>query len=169
MKSSTILAAHLALLCILLLCVGQALYFAPQLPKQVASRFAADGTAIGQSSKLQFLLLTVGLNIAVTAFTATIAAFLSQLPDSLINFPNKDYWLHPDRRAKTLADMRIMMLAIAALTSIFLAAVFHLVCRANIEQRPLPPSTMAASLAIFMFAIATLLVYTFIRYRRPAE
>ncbi|GAB5406671.1 MAG: hypothetical protein Aurels2KO_49020 [Aureliella sp.] len=138
------------------------------MPDKVASRFAADGTAIGQSSKTQFLLLTVGLNIGVTIFTAVLAALLPKLPNTLINVPHKDYWLHPDRRAETLADMRLTMLIIAGLTSVFLAAVFHLVCRANIQGRPLLSSAMGTFLALFLGAIAVLVIRTLIKYRRPA-
>ncbi len=165
--SNILIAAYMALASILLLCLGQAIYFTPKLPNTVASHFASDGTPNGHSSKMQFVALMVGINVGTTFLTAALAALLQRMPNSMINIPNKDFWLHPDRRTATLADTQLVLLIIAATTSIFLAALFHLTCVANLGDKRLPPVAMWSVTATYLAGIGALVARTLVKYRRP--
>jgi hypothetical protein len=72
------------------------------LPERVASHFDAAGLPNAWTTRASF----VGTYFAVIAVVAVsfgaISTLLKFVPDSLINLPNKQYWLAPERRASTL-------------------------------------------------------------------
>jgi hypothetical protein len=56
---------------------------------------------------------------------------LGRLPPSLINLPNRDYWLAPERRTETIARVRMALVEIGNATfAFFLFAVWSII-RAN--------------------------------------
>ncbi len=83
-----------------------ALYYYPQLPDTVASHFDTFGRPDGWLNKSSYL---IGSLIAAGSCMFVILGFsfaIHRLPDSIIdrfvNIPNKDYWLAPEHRRKTL-------------------------------------------------------------------
>lgn len=74
-----------------------------QLPDMVASHFNARGVANGWQPKSVFFAFFAGA-VGIAAFlTFGIPAIFSRMPLAMINLPNKDYWLAPERRAETQA------------------------------------------------------------------
>jgi hypothetical protein len=74
-----------------------------KLPDVIVSHFDARGVANGRQPKFLFLAFFAG-SVAIAAFlTFGIPAFFSKMPTVIINLPNKEYWLAPERRAETLA------------------------------------------------------------------
>ncbi len=103
----------------------------PQFPERVASHFNGAGVADGFMSRSSFGVLMVVLNLGVPLFIFSIAQVLRFLPDSLINMPNRDYWLAEERRLDSLNYMQNLMLAIGILTLWLMMGVFHLTYMAN--------------------------------------
>lgn len=166
MHRNTVLAGYLGLLCILLLCAGHTLYFWPKLPKEVASHFAFDGTPNGRSSRGEFVAITMGVNLFVAILLGITAATIHYIPNSMINLPNKEYWLHAERRGATLASTQIMLLVVAATTAVFLQGIFHLICTANMEAE-ISPLRIYVPLGIFLATISLIVAWSFWRFRLP--
>ena len=94
---------HIILTILIIAFVGQFAYFYPKLPETIASHFDAAGHANGFSSSLSFFLLEgVILAFLLIVFLST-GTILRRLPASLINLPNKNFWLAPERREETFA------------------------------------------------------------------
>jgi uncharacterized membrane protein len=83
----------------------QIAYFYPQLPAQVASHFNFRGEADGWMPKENFLIFHAILLVFILGTTSLIPALFNNLPDSLINIPNKSYWFAPERRAESLSKL----------------------------------------------------------------
>ena len=67
------------------------------LPPVVASHFGPGGAANGFTSKSTYTAFMLALVIAVPALIGFSAMFVRILPPRLINLPNRDYWLAPER------------------------------------------------------------------------
>lgn len=118
-------------LILLLLCLGQAGWYYPQLPDRIASHFGASGMPDGWSSKASFLavyLVTVGLTAVLLGL---IGLLLVRIPDKWINLPNKDYWLAPERRAETFGFLSGRFLWFGSATLLLMIDTFHQVFRVN--------------------------------------
>ncbi len=100
MNKKTSAMAVFVFLCVV--CIAHALYYYPHLPPQVARHFGVSGEPDAWGSKAQFLIvyLSVVAVLAVTFVGSCLA--MPKMPNSIINLPNKDYWLAPERRQETL-------------------------------------------------------------------
>ena len=76
--------------------------FYARLPDIVASHFNASGAPNGWESKTVFLGFFVGATVLATLLVFGVPRLLGALPIELINLPNKQYWLGPERAAETL-------------------------------------------------------------------
>jgi uncharacterized membrane protein len=136
----------------------------------MASHFNGVGDANGWSSKAFFFGLTGFVLVLLTTFFAILPAWIQQMPARLINLPNKDYWLAPERREATMARMAAALTWFGCATVIFLNAVTWLVIRVNLGLYPaLPSSTMWALIAVFLLCVVLLTLRMLYLGRRPPE
>lgn len=77
--------------------------FYPQLPELMESHFRADGTPNGWEHKQSFFLFFGAITLVDAALVFVVASLVRVLPVSLINLPNKRYWLEGEQREGTLA------------------------------------------------------------------
>jgi uncharacterized membrane protein len=82
--------------------IVQVWYFNVNLPEIVASHFDAAGNPNGWMPKGAFLIFEIILMLFVVPNFLLVPRYIEKLPDSLINLPNKHYWLAPERRAGTI-------------------------------------------------------------------
>jgi uncharacterized membrane protein len=110
-------------LCVL--CVAQAVYYYPRLPETVASHFNRAGQPDVWSSKATFVRIYLAVTGLVTILFLAVTFTMSKIPVSLINLPNKDYWLSEERRQDTLALLSHYFLWFASATLLLLLDIFH--------------------------------------------
>lgn len=115
----------------------------PYLPQRVASHFGGSGVANGWMSKSGFAAFSIVFPIALATLLFGIQASMSllgRMPGSMVNVPNKWYWLAPERKEETIAFLADQtsrfMLATGVATTGLMGAVTFLVMRANLEPEP---------------------------------
>lgn len=149
---STRTAGFFAFLILLALAAYQIWHVYPLLPEKLASHFDFSGRPDGWTNKTTF----VGIYIAVIAFSAVTfwgAAFLiTKLPNSMLNLPNKEYWMSPGRKQETLDFIAGWLVWFGAATLVFLVAVFHEVFQFNL--------THATKLSNVWFYLVVFLIFT---------
>ena len=101
------------------------------LPERVATHFGADGIANGWASREGFTTSIAAVVLLPVAIVQGVGFLMGRLPPSLINLPNRDYWLAPERRAKTLDHIRTVMLEFGNATFAFLLFVAWSIIEAN--------------------------------------
>jgi hypothetical protein len=101
----------------LALCIAQVAYYYPLLPDRVTSHFGASGQPDAWSSKESF----VKIYLIVVAFIAV----LRKTPTSMINLPNKDYWLSPECAEETIDVLWRQFLWFGSATLLLLLDIFH--------------------------------------------
>jgi uncharacterized membrane protein len=121
-----------------LLAVAAALhmiYYYPLLPDRVASHFDAYGRPNGWSGKTTFFSIYAGVVILMAIIQITTRLSFARMPVSLINLPNKDYWLSPERRAESMVVFMKYMSGFWSATLFFLMSTMHLAIRVNLGWR----------------------------------
>ena len=140
--------------------VAHIVFYYPNLPENVASHFNSFGEHDGFMSKPNFVIFEgVILLIIIIEFTL-LPLFIKKMPNSLINLPNKAYWLAPERRDATFGIFgNYFEWFSIALLSLFIA-VNHLVFQANLTKQNLSGTSMWLILGAFLvFTIVWLIKF----------
>jgi uncharacterized membrane protein len=145
----------------------QIAYFYPLLPDTMASHFDGSGRPNGWASKGAFIALYIGLLAMMAANFLVLPAFLEKLPVSLVNLPNKSYWLAPERREQAWAKVQVYLLAFGNAAVALMFFVFQLAMLANLsESRMLSPAIWVL-LAAFVAFVGGCLFRLFRAFRLP--
>ena len=118
-----------------MICAMQLWYWHSKLPDPVPSHFDETGHVNGEMSLFGFYCLMIVLHVVMLVLFPVLGAFLKVIPNSLINLPNKDYWLAPERRDSTLLFNSTYLVAIGWQTSWLLIFIFHLTCVVAVGDR----------------------------------
>ena len=119
-----------------LLGAAQYFYYVPRLPEIVASHFGRGGSVNGWQTKTLFFSLELGSIVLATVISFGVPRMIEALPVSMINLPNKEFWLGPERRDETLSYLRVWILWFGCALLAFLLFVMELVFRANLQNPP---------------------------------
>ena len=100
-------------------------------PGLVPSHFDAAGHPNAWSSRDEFFTLQVAVTLGVAALFIGTAWLLKFTPATLINLPNKRYWLAPERREETMDRLASSFEVFACATVLLLLVIFELTSRAS--------------------------------------
>ncbi len=163
------IAAYTLIVILILVSIGQSLYYWPRLPDQVASHFGVNGKPDGFSSKTTYTWSMLAVNIGVAALLVFIARALKYLPQSMINLPNKDYWLHPNRRASSLLSVELNLLGIAASTICLFIAIAYLMFDANTSDDGMPTRQLGVVIAGYVILTSGHAIWLLHKFSRPGR
>jgi serine/threonine-protein kinase len=121
------------------------------LPARVASHFAGSGAANGYMSRSGYVVFMLVFSIGLPLGLVVFLTALFRHATSLINLPNRAYWLAPERREETVAFLVNHAAWFGSLLVAFASFVHWLVVAANTAQPPrLSNSTLLAGVAVFL-------------------
>ena len=131
---------------------AQFAYYAPRLPEIVGSHFGASGSVNGWQTKLAFFAMELLMIVLATIIGFAVPRIIASMPISLINLPNKEFWLAPERREETLLYFRAWSAWFGCALLAFLLFVMELAFRANLQS---PPRLNSAAFvpALIMFIL----------------
>ena len=148
---------------VLLLAVAlQVVYYYPQLPATVAVHFDAAGRPNGWAPKEAFLALYALVVPFMVGLFLVVPALIARLPLSLINLPNKEYWLAPERRRQTSVTIQSYLSALGNAVVAFVLIAFQLVIRANLS----PPPLLSPAMWLLLLALLTFAAIWTVRFMR---
>jgi uncharacterized membrane protein len=114
----------------------QMAWYYPRMPERMASHFAAAGRANGFLPRPAFFILYAGVLALLAVVFLLTPMLIARLPSSMINLPNRDYWLAPERRVLALAKVQAFSAGFGNGMLLFLLLVFRDVMRANLLEVP---------------------------------
>lgn len=130
-----------------------------RLPDRVASHFSIDGRPDGWMSRPTYAGATLGGAVLVAALCAGPLYLTRFLPESMINIPNRAYWLSPERRDEADRRMLAFGLWLSALCIGLFIGLHLLTIRANRMQPPRLPTTDGLILmAVFLLGMGYLCI-----------
>ena len=125
------------------------------LPELVASHFGPSGAPDAWMSRSGLIATFVAGQALVFAVAPLGTTLVKRLPPELINLPNKDHWLAPERRAEAVDRLANHAWGFSAAIGAFFVLVEVLVLRANLAHAPLENGPFFVGLAaVFAFTIA---------------
>jgi uncharacterized membrane protein len=133
------------------------------LPPVVASHFNATGTPDGWMSRAAYLSIMAAVAFGVSALALGTFYCIHYFPSWMINLPQRDYWLAPERRAATSDELFRAAMWLASLETIFILCLHLFVVAANSAQPPRLSSQVWFLLAGFLLAT---LIWTIALIRR---
>jgi uncharacterized membrane protein len=128
----------------------QARMFAATMPPVVATHFGSSGAPNGWQTQSQFFVLEVVLLGVSVLLAFGVPRLIAALPISMLNVPNKEYWLAPGRRYETLAFFKTQFAWFGSAFLAFLLVINQLVYRAN-QSRPRHLDNTIFVIAMFAF------------------
>lgn len=116
-------------------------YYYPRLPDTVASHFGSSGQANDWSSKRTYTAMILAIAGVLALSFLGIGLLLRRLPSHMINFPNRDYWLAPQRRDEAIGALVQLLHWFGVATLALLIAMNQLVFNANLR----PPANLSSA------------------------
>ena len=113
----------------------QIAYYYPQLPDVMASHFDISGAPNSWQPKSVFFGLFSFIYVFLAVVFWTLPHLIMVTPPSLINMPNKAFWLAPERRGITAHIIGDQLELLGALVIGFLILVCQLAIVANLPGR----------------------------------
>jgi uncharacterized membrane protein len=149
--------------------LAQTAWYYPRLPIRMASHFDVSGHVNAYMPKQDFLklhLVVVGL---LSLISLVISTLIGRLPSSMVNLPNKEYWLAPERRQQTMRMIQGHLIGFGDAMLLFLFVVFGDAMRASLMPEPRLPNRVWALLVMLgVFSIGWT-VHLLRTFRLPDE
>jgi hypothetical protein len=144
------------------------IYTSGYLPENIATHFDVNNAPDGWMSRNSYIVLLISLIIAVPAMISFgISALSSRFPN-LVNVPNRDYWLAPERRDESLLFLASHGQRLGRMIIVLMTGLHYVILVANQSQPPrLPGSWFMAMLIGFGFALTIWVVALYRRFPKP--
>ncbi len=159
--------ARFALVALLVVIALQVAYYAPRLPRTVASHFGLDGQPDGWMPKTAFLELYAVIVVITVGPFLLLPLLLKRIPDDLVNLPHKDYWLAPERRDETHRTIAVYLVWFGVGTLMLVSHVMGVSFAASLDPGPASPGTFWWALGLYLAFTVVWLVLFVRRFRQP--
>jgi uncharacterized membrane protein len=147
--------------------VGFVFVSAGQLPERVATHFNAHGQPNGWMSRSGHILFVFILGTVLPVLIIGLLSFVRSLPAALINVPNRDYWLAPERQGETSAYLLKHGFWFACIIVCFVAGIHYLILQANTQATiKLATPLLLTFSGLFLAALTTWAVMMLRHFRR---
>lgn len=154
--------ARVVFLALVAATLAQMAWYYPRLPVRMASHFDADGRVNGVMPKDFFFAIELGV-LGLMAFVfGIVPVLIARLPPSMINLPNKDYWLPPERRARTAERLQSFLIGFGNVMLLFLLLVFREAMQANL----LPSPRLSNRIWVLLVLLGGWVIYWIVRLLR---
>jgi uncharacterized membrane protein len=120
------------------------------LPERVASHFDGAGRPNGFQSRDGFLWISLAMSLGLFATLSVTASWVRRIPNGLLNFPNKDYWLTAERRDAAITRFAVFLDWFGFATLIVTTAAWELALQANLTRAPFDNRTMWGLLGAYL-------------------
>lgn len=160
--------ARIIFLLLFIISIILPLFYFDQLPERIASHFNINNQADGWISKSGYMFFHYGIILFFFFLFWGLSFFIPRFPPSLMNMPNKEYWLSEERKERTFLILQAMVFWIGNACLALFIYVFYEVIMANINGTGKISSLSWVSILIFLSA-NTFIVIKYVLYFTKKE
>lgn len=153
---------------LILVTIAQLFYFHPILPSRIASHFNLMMEPDRWASKNVMMLLHLGVILFFAGLFHFAAWIIGKIPISLINLPEKEYWLSSERKTSTLNALGTFFIWLGNVNLLFINVTFQISYQANLSANKKAHNFWAA-LLLFLVTIGFMIYHLLHRFRRVAR
>ncbi len=135
------------------------LFYYSRLPDTIATHFNFRNEADGWMSKNSFFIVEMAVAVLLSGMFFSIAYFVPKFPNSMINLPNKNYWLSAERREESMNVFQQFIYWLGSLTLGFLTLISQEVFILNLQGR----NKISSSIWIYLFVFLAVLAFIIIK------
>lgn len=152
----------------LIVLVLQAALAYDDLPEQIASNFDLDGKPKEMSSKDSFYFTWFVTILVINAMVLIMKPIFRWVPVSMINVPNREYWLAtPERRAQSCVKTTDMMAMVFTCVNVMLILMFQNIVSVNLNGSPSYPFWVPFMIVPVLMIFP--LIWVFVAFRVPEK
>ncbi len=141
-----------------------------QLPAVVASHFNGRGVANGWQTKPAFFTVFVGVSVLAAVVGFGLPRIIMAVPVELINLPNKQYWLAPERLAETQEFFSTYFAWFGCAVFLIVILTFDYAVQSNLHPENQPdPARMWYMLAGFLVFMIGWIIRMLMKFLRPPQ
>ena len=157
-------------LIVLLLCAFEMARLWNIMPDQMAAHFNIQGNADRFVPKAEFFRFQLQTMLVVILVSLPLQWMFSVIPPNLINMPNREYWLAPERRAETMGRISDFGSTMFAIILLALQAACDIAAYANLRTPILfNAALMSKVMIVSVVAIVLALIGLIVSFRLPTS
>lgn len=137
------------------------------LPDRVATHFSFSGEPNDWSSNSTNTIFFCAAYLILNLIFIGVTALIRKLPPSMINMPNRDYWLSAERREESSVAMSGFMAEFGIFINFFLIAVQIVTFFANRSATSISPTPLVGLSIAFVLFMISWLVRFLRRFKKP--
>lgn len=138
-----------------------------RLPPVMASHFGASGIPDRWMPRGSFFAMLAAIKIGLPLVFLFSGSWLRLIPTNLINMPNRDYWLTPERKDESMRKLGSFMAWYGLMLAVFMGFVLELTIRSNLHRAPLNSIAMFVGLACLFAVSIAMIVRMYRQFRLP--
>jgi uncharacterized membrane protein len=167
-QGSTMRFGRIFYIFVLVICGFEMLRIWSIAPNQMAAHFNITGNPDRFVPKAEFFWFQIQTLLMVFLMSIPLQALFLFLPTNLINMPNRDYWLAPERRAKTMDTLSSFGATLFGVILLVVQAAFEISVYANL-QTPIffNARLMSTIMIISLIIIGLMLIQLMVYFRLP--
>lgn len=153
---------------VVLFCIFETMRLWAISPEQMAAHFNIAGNPDRFVSKVQFFWFQLQTFLIVIGVSIPLQLLFLFIPVNLINMPNREYWLAPERHAEIRERLSSFASILFGMILLLVHIVFELAVSANLQQPIIFNAQLMVPVMIsFFIAIGAMLVWLVMSFRRP--
>lgn len=135
-------------------CMALAVGSIALLPARVATHFGPSGEPDGWASPTENAVIFMAISTLLFVLFYFMHRIIARVPVSMVNLPNKDYWLAPERAEASLAKLAVQFRMFGAAILLLMSVAQALAVQANLTKPPRLDN------ALFLGALGLFLVFS---------
>jgi len=141
-------------------------FYYPHLPETIASHYNIRSEPDAWMSKQTSIVIHSATMVFLAVLFSCMIYFVPKLPRTMINLPNKDYWLNEINSEETFLVLRRLMFWLGSITIGFLSLIIQEVYNSNIAGKDKLSFALWVYLAIMLITVFFLIIKTMLYFSK---